>query len=89
MLKSDLEACSIKIKELKHKIDHSSHYYVFSPPCEMCGSLKGKLFYATKENTELKQEVGYLTTRIERTVVREKMIEDDLNRMEESATKST
>jgi hypothetical protein len=54
MLKSDLEACSIEIKELKHKIDHSSCYRVFSPPCEMCGSLKGKLFYATKENTELK-----------------------------------
>jgi hypothetical protein len=89
MLKSDLEACSIEIKELKHKIDHSSHYCIFSPPCEMCGSLKGKLFYATKENTEIKQEVAYLTTCIERTVVSEKMIEDDLNRMEESATKST
>jgi hypothetical protein len=37
-------------KELKHKIDHSSHYRVFSPSCEMCGSLKGKLFHATKEN---------------------------------------
>jgi hypothetical protein len=54
MLKSDLEACSIEIKELKHKIDHSSHYRVFSPLCEMCSSLKGKLFHATKENTELK-----------------------------------
>jgi hypothetical protein len=50
MLKSNLEVCSIKSKELKHKIDHSSHYRVFSPPCEMCGSLKGKLFHATKEN---------------------------------------
>jgi hypothetical protein len=54
MLKSDLEACSIEIKELKHKTDHSSRYHVLSPPCEMCGSLKGKLFHATKENTELK-----------------------------------
>jgi hypothetical protein len=54
MLKSDLEACSIEIKELKQKIDHSSHYRGFSHPCEMCGSLKGKLFHATKENTELK-----------------------------------
>jgi hypothetical protein len=54
MLKSDLDACSIEIKELKHKIDHSSRYCVFSPPCEMCGSLKGKFFHATKYNTELK-----------------------------------
>jgi hypothetical protein len=54
MLKSDLEACSIDIIELKHKIDHSSRYRVFSPPCEMCDSLKGKLFHATKENTGLK-----------------------------------
>jgi hypothetical protein len=54
MLKSNLEACSIEIKELTHKIDHSSRYRVFSPLCEMCGSLKGKLFHATKENTKLK-----------------------------------
>jgi hypothetical protein len=43
MLKSDSEACSIEIKELKHKIDHSSRYRVFSHPCEMCGSLKSML----------------------------------------------
>jgi hypothetical protein len=54
ILKSDLEACSLEMKELKHKIDHSSCYRVFSPPCEMCGSLKGRLFHATKENTKLK-----------------------------------
>jgi predicted nuclease with TOPRIM domain len=59
------------------------------PPCEMCGSLKGKLFHATKENTKLKQEVDYLTSRLERTVVSEKMIEFDLSRVEESATKFT
>jgi hypothetical protein len=29
MLKSDLEACSIEIKELKHKIDHYYRYCVF------------------------------------------------------------
>jgi hypothetical protein len=89
MLKSNLEACSIEIKELKHKIDHSSRHRVFSPPCEMCGSFKGKFFHATKENTELKQEVAYLTSHLERTVVREKMIEDNLNRVKENATKST
>jgi hypothetical protein len=87
LLKSDFEACSIEIKELKHKLDHSSHYCALSPPCEMCGSLKGKLFHATKENTELKQEVAYLTSHLERTVVSEKIIEDDLNSVEESATK--
>jgi hypothetical protein len=51
LLKSDLEACSIEIKELKNKLDHSSRYSVLSPLCETCGSLKGKLFHATKENT--------------------------------------
>jgi hypothetical protein len=55
----------------------------------MCGSLKGMLFHATKENTELKQEVAYLTSHLERIVMSEQMIEDDLNRLEESATKST
>jgi predicted Zn-ribbon and HTH transcriptional regulator len=55
----------------------------------MCGSLKDKLFHATKENAELKQEVAYLTSHLERTVVSEKMIGDDLNHVEESATKST
>jgi hypothetical protein len=79
LLKSDLETCSIEIKELKHKLDHSSHYSVLSPPCKMCGSHKGKLFHATKENIELKQEVAYLTSYLERTVVSEKIIEDDLS----------
>jgi hypothetical protein len=88
LLKSDLEACSAEINELKHKLDHSSHHSVLFPPCEMCGSLKGKLFYATKENTELMQEVAYLTSHLKITVVSEKMIEDDLNRVKESATKS-
>jgi hypothetical protein len=59
------------------------------PPCEVSGTLKGKLFHATKENTELKQEVAYLTSHPERTVVSEKMIEDDLNHVEQNATKST
>jgi hypothetical protein len=55
----------------------------------MCGSLKGKLFHATKENTEMKHEVAYLTSRLKRTVVSEKLIKDDLSQIEESATKST
>jgi hypothetical protein len=89
MLKSYLEACSIEIKELKQRVDHSSRYKVFSRPCEVCGTLKGKLLHATKENSELKQEVAYLSSRLERTMVSEKMIEDDLSRVEMSAIKST
>jgi hypothetical protein len=54
LLKSDLEACSVEIKELKHKLDCSSRYSVLSPPCETRGSLKGKFFHAIKENIELK-----------------------------------
>jgi hypothetical protein len=89
LLRSDLEATAIKIKDLKHKLDHSSSYTVLSPPCEACVSLKGKLFHAIKENIELQQEVAYLTARLEKTVLSEKMIEEDLSQIEESATKST
>jgi hypothetical protein len=53
LLRSDLEASAVEIKDLKHKLDHSSHYTVLSLLCEACVSLKGKLFHATKENTEL------------------------------------
>jgi hypothetical protein len=89
MLRSDLEAAAVEIKDLKHKFDHSSSYTILSPPCEVCVSLKGKLFHATKQNTELQQEVTYLTARLEKTVLSEKMVEEDLSRVEESATKST
>jgi hypothetical protein len=54
LFRSDLEVFAIEIKDLKHQINYSSRYNVLSPPCELCGSLKGKLFHATKENTELK-----------------------------------
>jgi hypothetical protein len=73
LLKSGLEASAIEIKELKHKLDYYSRYSVLSPLCEMCGSLKGKLFYATKQNTKLKQEVAYLTSHLERTIVSKKL----------------
>jgi hypothetical protein len=53
LLRSDLEDVVVEIKDLKQKIDHSSRYDVLSPPCEACVSLKGKIFHATKENTEL------------------------------------
>jgi predicted nuclease with TOPRIM domain len=89
LLRSDLKAATVEIRDLKYKLDHSSRYTILSPPCEACVSLKGKLFHATKENTELQQEIAYLTACLEKTVLSEKMIEEDLSRVEESATKST
>jgi hypothetical protein len=89
LLRSNLEAAAIEIKDLKHKLDHSSSYTILSAPCEACVSLKSKLFHATKENTKLQQEVAYLIACLEKTVLSEKMIEEDLSRVEESATKST
>jgi hypothetical protein len=89
LLRSDLEASAVEIKDVKHKLDHSSRYSVLSPPCDACGSLMGKLFHATKENTELYHEVAYLTAHLEKNILSEKMVEDDLSRVEESATKST
>jgi hypothetical protein len=53
MLRSDLEAAVGEIKDLKHKLGHSSSYTILSPPCEACVSLKGKRFHAIKKNTEL------------------------------------
>jgi hypothetical protein len=52
LLRSDLESAAVEIKDLKHKLAHSSRYTILSPPCEAYVSLKGMLFY-TKENTEL------------------------------------
>jgi hypothetical protein len=88
LLRSDLKVSPIDIKDLKHKFEHPSRYIVLTPPCELCDSLKCKLLHATRRNTELKQEVTYLTSHLERTVLSKKMIEDDLSRVE-SATKST
>jgi hypothetical protein len=84
-----LEAAVIEIKDLKHKLNHSSHYTILSPPCEACVSLKSKFFRATKENTKLQQEVAYLTTHLEKTILSEKMIEQDLSRIKECTTKFT
>jgi predicted nuclease with TOPRIM domain len=89
VLRSNLEAAAVEIKYLKQKLNYSSRYTVLSPPCETYVSLKGKLLQATKENTELQQEVSYLTARLEKTALSEKMIEEDLSQIEESATKST
>jgi hypothetical protein len=76
-----LEAAAVEIKYVKHKLDCSSRYTVLSPPCEACLSLKGKLLHDTKENTELQQEVAYLTARLEKTILSEKMIKEDLSRL--------
>jgi hypothetical protein len=88
LLRSNLEAFAVEIKDLKYKLEHPSRYSVLSHPCDLCGSLKGKLFYVTKENTELQQEITYLTARLQKIALSEKMIEYDLSRVEESVTKS-
>jgi hypothetical protein len=74
ILRSDLKASAIEIKDFKHRLDHASRYNVLSPLCELCGSLKGKLFHANKYNTELQQKVAYLTARLQKTALSEKMI---------------
>jgi predicted nuclease with TOPRIM domain len=89
LLRSNLEVAAIEIKDLKHRLDHVSRYTVLTPLCIVCGFLKGKLFHAIKENTELKQEVAYLTTNHEKIVLSVKMFEGDLSQVEESETKST
>jgi hypothetical protein len=89
LLRSDLEASTIEIKDLNHKLDHSSRYTILSLPCEACASLKGKLFHAIKENIKLQQEVAYLTAYLEKTILSDKMIEDDLSWVKESGSKST
>jgi hypothetical protein len=79
LLRSNLEVVAIEIKDLKHRPDHASHYTILTPPCVVCDSLKGKLLHATKENTVLKQEVAYLTTCLEKSVLSKKMIKEDLS----------
>jgi hypothetical protein len=53
-LKLLLDACSLNVKEPETKLLENPHVLITSPPCEVCGTLKAKLFHATKENTELK-----------------------------------
>jgi hypothetical protein len=52
LLRYDLEAAVVEIKDPKHKLDHPSRYTVLSPLCKACISVKGKLFHATKGNTQ-------------------------------------
>jgi hypothetical protein len=87
-LKLELDACSLNVKKLKTKLLEKSHISVTSSPCELCVSLKGKLIHATNENTMLMQDIAYLTSRLERTKLSKKMIEEDLSRVDECVTRS-
>jgi hypothetical protein len=89
LLRSDLEVSTVEIKDFKYKLDHSSRYTILSAPCEARASFKGKFFHATKENNELQQEVTYLIAHLEKVVLSENMIEDDLIWVKKSASKST
>jgi hypothetical protein len=51
-------------------------------------SLKRKLVHAINKNTMLVQDVAYLTSRLERTKLSEKLIEKDLSRVDECVTHS-
>jgi hypothetical protein len=87
-LKLELDACSLNVKKLETKLLEKSHVSVTSSPCELCVSLKGKLVHTTNENTMLVQDVAYLTSRLERTKLSEKMIENDLSWVDECVTHS-
>jgi predicted nuclease with TOPRIM domain len=51
-------------------------------------SLKSKLDHATNDNTMLMQDAAYLTSRLERIKLSEKMIEENLSRVDECVTRS-
>jgi hypothetical protein len=78
-LKLELDARSLNDKKVETKLFEKSHISVSSSPCESCVSVKGKLVHATNENTMLVQDVAYLTSRLERTKLSEKIIEEDLS----------
>jgi hypothetical protein len=48
LLISNLEAAAIKIKDLKHTLDHSSLYTVLSPPCEAMSLSRVSFFMLSK-----------------------------------------
>jgi hypothetical protein len=89
LLRFDLNAAVAEIKDLEYRLDHASCYTILTLSCVVCGSLKGKVLHATKENTELKHEIAYLIACLKKTILSEKMIEKDLIRVEKSPTKST
>jgi hypothetical protein len=87
-LKLELDVYSLNVKKLETKLPKKSYVSVTSSPYELCVSLKSKLVHATNENTMLVQDVAYLTSRLERTKLSEKMIEEDLSRIDECVTRS-
>jgi hypothetical protein len=87
-LKLELDARSLNVTKLETKLLEKSHVSVTSSPCEVCVSLKGKLVHSTNGNTMLVQDVAYLTSWLERTKLSEKMIEEDLSRVDECVTLS-
>jgi hypothetical protein len=87
-LKLELDVCSLNVKKLETKLLKKSHVSVTSSLCEFCASLRSKLVRDTNENTMLMLDVAYLTSRLERTKLSEKMIEEDLSRIDECVTRS-
>jgi hypothetical protein len=87
-LKFELDTCSLNVKKFETKLLEKSYVSVTSSPCELCVSLKGKLVHATNENTMLVQDIAYPTSWLERTKLSEKIIEEDLSRVDECVTHS-
>jgi hypothetical protein len=87
-LKLDLSVHSFNVKKLEIKLLEKSHILITSSPCEGCVSIKDKLIHAIDENIMLVQDVAYLTLQLERTKLSEKMIEEDLSRVDECVTRS-
>jgi hypothetical protein len=87
-LKLELDARFVNVKKFETKLLEKSHISITSSPCEVCVSLKSKLVHAIIENTMLVQDVAYLTSRLERTNLNEKMIEEDLSWVDECVTRS-
>jgi hypothetical protein len=85
--KGDFTGLCLMGKSSRNISDFDSN--VNDDPSPESVSLNGKLFHAIKENNELQQEVAYLTARLEKMVLSEKMIDKDLSRVEKSATKAT
>jgi hypothetical protein len=86
--KLELDARFLNVKKLETKLFEKSHVSVSSYLCEGCVSLKDKLVHAINENTMLVQDVAYLTSRLERIKLSEKMIEDNLSLVDECVTRS-
>jgi hypothetical protein len=87
-LKLELDAHSLNVKKLETKLLEKSHVLVSSSPCKGCVPLKCKLVHATNENTMLMQDVAYLTLWLMRTKLSEKIIEENLSRVDECVTRS-